>query len=626
MSDVLPITRDPRTERSQRLGIALLLVLVTFAVFSPALSGEFLDWDDDVNLLNNTGWRGLTWDHLRWMATATVMGHYIPLTWLSFGVDHALWGMDARGYHLTNVLLHLGSVVTFFAVALRLLRRAMTVPARASMTGAAVATLFFAIHPLRAESVAWITERRDVLCALFFLLTVLAYLAAQDARDIRRRVLLAASVGAFAAGMASKSIIMGVPLVLLILDVYPLRRLELRLASLRSARTVLLEKVPYVLVAALGAGAAYYVVKTFTTLTTLDVFPWSGRLAMALYTLWFYVATTVVPVSLLPLYELPRHVALTEPRFLAPALAVIALTAVLVALRRRWPAGLAVWACYAVLLAPVAGFVHSGFQLAHDRYSYLSCLGVAVLLGAAVAALLGQQSQHMRPAMRRLALGVTALWIVALGWLTWQQVHVWRTSGSLWAYSADAAPECALCHGNLGAHYLKHDRLAAAVHHANVAIALRPDRTRPHLTLGVAFTKANRLEEAIPHFQAFLADHPRSVDGLVSLGVALLRAGRPQEALAPLYRALTVNPDHVLARVNFASVLVNLGARDAALAEYRVALAIAPESREARYGVGWAFVQFGDTEAARREHAILRTLDAGLAARLEREIGMGRAR
>ncbi|MBM4439948.1 MAG: tetratricopeptide repeat protein [Candidatus Rokubacteria bacterium] len=618
MSHPVSAHSDLRADRRRRLGVALLLALVTFAVFLPALDAEFLDWDDDVNLVQNTGYRGLTLGHLRWMATATVMGHYIPVTWLSFGIDHALWGMNPRGYHLTNVLLHVGAALAFFGVALRLLRRATSAPAGATLAGATVAALFFAIHPLRAESVAWVTERRDVLSGLFFLLTVLAYLAAHEqSTDRRRRLLLAASLGAYAAAMFSKAIVMGLPLVLLVLDAYPLRRLDLR--DWRRARGVLLEKLPYAAVAALGAGAAFYVVKTFTALTTLEAFPWPGRVAMIFYSFWFYVTRTVVPMALSPLYELPPHVSLAQPRFLVPALAVIAATAVLVAVRRRWPAGLAVWICYLVLLAPVAGVVHAGFQLAHDRYSYHSCLGWAVLLGAGVTALAQPLRLVTRP-LRQLALGVTAAWLLALGWLTWQQVHVWRDSYSLWTYAVDADPTCALCHGNLAAHLTNDGDLGHAVHHATVALTLRPDRVRPHLTMGIALTKANRLDEAIPHFATFLAERPQSVDGLVGLGVALLRAGRPRDAIVPLYRALTINPDHVIARVNYASVLVNLGQREAAVAEYRIALSVEPGSREARYGVGWALARFGDTEGARREQAILQTLDAGLAARLERDI------
>jgi Flp pilus assembly protein TadD len=610
-------------ERRRRVAATLMLVLVTFAVFSPALDADFVEWDDHVNLLQNTSYRGLAWSNIRWMFTATVMGHYIPLTWLTLAVDHALYGMDPRGYHLTSLVLHAANVVTFFAVARRLLARAMTLDASARLLGAAGAALFFAVHPLRAESVAWVTERRDVLSGLFFLLTVLGYLAAQDATTPRRRrMLLTASVAAYAAAVMSKAIVMGLPLVLLVLDVYPLRRLDLRLRSLRQSRDVLVEKIPYAIVGLTGAGVAYYVLHAFTLPTAAQAFPWPGRVAMVFYTLWFYVTRTALPVWLSPLYELPAHVSLAQPRFLFPALAVAGVTVGLVLLRRRWPAGLAAWVCYALILAPVSGVVHAGFQLAHDRYSYLSCLGWALLLGGAAGALAGWSSPLVRGRVRGLALAVVAIWMVGLGWLTWQQVQVWRDSYTLWTFAVDSEPRCAICHGNLAAYLANHNELGGAIHHAERAIALRPDRTRPHLMLGIALTKADRLDEAVGHFERFLAERPDSVDGLSSLGVALLRAGRVREAVGPLHRAASLNPDNVLARVNYAAVLVKLGEREAAMTEYRIVLASDPRSPEARYGTGWAHVQFGETDAARREHAILKTLDAGLAEQLAREIAV----
>ena len=311
-------------------------------------------------------------------------------------------------------------------------------------------------------------------------------------------------------------------------------------------------------------------VKTFTRLTSLEAFPWPGRIAMVFYTLWFYVTRTLMPVALSPLYELPAHVSLAEPRFLLPALAVVGVTIALVLLRRRWPAGLAAWLCYAVLLAPVSGPVHAGFQLAHDRYSYLSCLGWALVLGGAVAALAGWRGRGVNPRVRGLALAVTAGWVLALGWLTWQQVHVWRDTYALWTFAIDSDPRCALCHGNLAAYLVNKEDLGGAMLHAATAIDLRPDRTRPHLTLGLALTKSNRLEEAITHFEKFLVDHPESADGLTSLGVALLRTGRTREAAGPLRRAVALKPEHVIARVNYAAALVRLGEREAAMTEYRL--------------------------------------------------------
>ena len=155
------------------------IAAIAVAVFAPALQYGFILWDDDRNLLTNPSYRGLGWAQIRWAFTSAVMGHWIPVTWLTFGLDHTLWGMNAFGYHLTNVLLHAANAVLFYFLARRLLRHGLpTVPAWAITLGASVAALFFAVHPLRVESVVWVTERRDVLSALFYLVTVLAYVQA----------------------------------------------------------------------------------------------------------------------------------------------------------------------------------------------------------------------------------------------------------------------------------------------------------------------------------------------------------------------------------------------------------------------------------------------------------------
>src|SRR5215831_18018451 len=178
------------------MGPALLPFAVgalTFLVFSPAVLNGFVEWDDQVNLLQNSHYRGLGWTQVRWMFTSTLMGHYIPVTWLTFGLDFTLWGMNPLGYHLTNNLIHSVNAALFYLIALRLFGKATALTGGALRTSSALAALFFTLHPLRAESVAWATERRDVLAALFFLLTILMYLGASEAHGRRRSRFIAVS-------------------------------------------------------------------------------------------------------------------------------------------------------------------------------------------------------------------------------------------------------------------------------------------------------------------------------------------------------------------------------------------------------------------------------------------------
>ena len=235
--------------------IPFALAAVTFLAFVPALLNGFVEWDDYKNLFENTSYRGLGWEQIRWMFTSTLMGHYIPVTWLTFSLDYALWGTNPLGYHLTNSLIHAANAALFYLVALRLIAKGTTLTGSALRAGSIMATLFFTLHPLRAESVAWATERRDVLSGLFFLITVLMYLKAAEGEGRRRRRLLVASVACFVLALLSKSIVMTLPLVLVLLDLYPLGRLPLRWGMWReaSARTVLKEKLPYLAIGLAGA-------------------------------------------------------------------------------------------------------------------------------------------------------------------------------------------------------------------------------------------------------------------------------------------------------------------------------------------------------------------------------------
>src|SRR3989454_4517414 len=302
-----PVTRA-LTQRWVYWLVPVLVALVTFAAFLPALHNQFVNWDDDKNFLDNPHYRGLGWSQLRWMWT-THAGHYIPLTWMTLGMDYLLWGMNPVGYHLTSLLLHVTSAVVVFFLARRLLTLALP---RASGRGHALtvsagfAALVFAIHPLRVESVAWATERRDVLSGLFYLLTLLTYLRACE-RGARGRRSYWLSVALFGCALLSKSMAVSLPVVLLILEVYPLRRLggSPRWAGASPPRGFAAHSPP----GPLGPGAPARALParrsprgmvSVAHLSALD------RLAVSAYGLSFYLLKTVVALNLSPLYMLPQ--------------------------------------------------------------------------------------------------------------------------------------------------------------------------------------------------------------------------------------------------------------------------------------------------------------------------------
>src|SRR2546421_4113841 len=293
-----------RKNRSRRLElqhavIPLVIAFSTFAAFLPALQNQFVSWDDAENFLDNPHYRGLGWTHLRWMWT-THLGHYIPLTWMTLGLDYLLWGMNPVGYHLTSLLLHAANAVVFFFVVRRLLTRALPSPSEhgyALAVSSGVAALVFAIHPLRVESVVWVTERRDVLSGLFYLLTILLYLRARE-REERGRGWYWLSVAAFVCALFSKSMVVNLPVVLLILDVYPLRRLGGFVGWWSEpARRIYIEKIPFVLLAAAASAIAVMAQSSVHAAASLAQLSLPGRLVVSAYGLSFYVWKTVVPLN-----------------------------------------------------------------------------------------------------------------------------------------------------------------------------------------------------------------------------------------------------------------------------------------------------------------------------------------
>jgi tetratricopeptide (TPR) repeat protein len=523
------------------------------------------------------------------MATATVIGHWMPLTWLSFGLDYVVWGLRPFGYHLTSVLLHAANAALVCQLAARLLARAApAAPAGARGAGAVAAGLAFAIHPLRVESVAWLAERGTLVASLFLLLALQAHLTAiAAAARPRARWWRAASITAYALALTGKGIVMTAPLVLVLLDVYPLRRLprDPRRWGDRSARVLWSEKLPYLVLGLLGALTAYRAKEAATPLTVLDPATWLGKLA---YGLWFGVYRTLVPVDLSPLYELPQRIYPLAAPFLTAGLAVIAVTVALVLLRDRWPAGLAAWTYYVIAMIPVTAVAHSGFQLTADRYTYLAGLGWALLAGGGVMAL--------ARARRGLAVALVVAVALALGALTWRQAGVWHDSERLWRHAVAVTPDCSVCHAQLGNQALRRGDPATALAHYRRADALRPDRMRMRAGMGEALLRLGQVSEAADQFRRFLVQNPSALPARINWASALLTLGRPREAAEALAGALEAAPAADLARA-----FGDLARRH-------------PDAAIPVLGLVQAHAALGQREAARAAHARLRALDPELAA------------
>lgn len=541
--------QPPREPAPSLVAPAAAVAAATFLAFLPALSNGFVDWDDKPYLLENPGVRGLGLSHLKWMFTTILWGPYMPLTWLSFAVDYQLWGLDPLGYHLTSLLLHALNAAVFYVLARRLLERALAPPPQALALGAAFAALVFSLHPLRVESVAWAFERRDVLSGLFYLLSLLLYVGGS----------LRPSLACYALSLLSKGMGVSLPIILLILDAYPLRRKALK------------EKAPFFLLAG-AAGLIGAIGQVRTPVAEAIVVDAAGRLARASYSLAFYLWKTLWPWPLLPLYEAPVILDPWEGRFLLSAATACALTAAAVLARKRWPAGLACWLGYAATLAPVLGLIPFGHQLAADRYSYLACLPWALLAGAGLVKL------SRRDTTRAAALGGAVA--LCLATLTWRQTRVWRDTIRLWSHAVAFAPAMAIPQHNLGRALAQRGRFGEAIAHYRAALSVNPSYTIAYNSLGWALAARGELEAAEAAYGEALRLKPDYWEALSNLGLCLARQGRLEAAAARLEQAARLSPEVAGVRKNLGLVLHALGRKEDAsrhLLEARRLSARAPD-------------------------------------------------
>jgi tetratricopeptide (TPR) repeat protein len=585
----------------RRAGAPCLIFAAAFLTFLPALNADFVNWDDYDNVVNNTGVHGLGSAQLKWMWTGTVLGHWIPLTWMSFGVNYALGGVNPYGYHLLNLLLHAASATVFFYIVRRLLRAAGAAAAEPGLSvGAGFAALLFAVHPLRVESVVWVTERKDVLCGFFFMLAVLAYLRAAEGETLRRGWTYA-SLAATAAALLAKAAAVPMPAVLLLLDVYPLRR-----ARLYGWRRCLIEKLPWAALGAISGLIALRIVLTSTGVTGYETYGPGSRLAMTAYTFSFYPARWLWPVQLLPLYELPVEVRLLDPRFLIPALAFIAVTALLWALRRVFPAGLAAWTLSVLMLLPISGIVHSGHQLAHDRYSYLSGLGFAALAGGGLARLLDARRQGRVSAViaRSVLAGAAAvLLVLAVG--AWDQSKIWQDSETLWRWSVNLDPDCSICWNNLGTSLTAQNRHPEAEEAFRKAFALRPKRATLASNIATALFGQRKAKEAEDMLHLALSLDKNDTGALANLAAVYSQQGKYALSL-PYYRqAFAQDPRFKGLAPNYSQALVaraaeerRAGGAPAAKALLQEALSVNPGDAEARRQLQALLAEPGGVERA----------------------------
>jgi hypothetical protein len=410
---------------------AVVLVLLVAAAFYPCLSNDFVSWDDQDNFLENPHYRGLGWPQIRWAWTSFRLGVYQPLSWMLLEAQYALFGLRPWGYHLTSLVLYALDMIVLFVLTTVLLERCRSGPPRdrpmVRAFSAGLAVGLFAVHPLRTEVVAWVSCQPYLPCALFAMLAVLAYLRAFPEERSARWGWLTVTFCLFSAALLSKAVAVSLPAVLLILDVYPLRRLGGAPGRWfgPGVRRVWLEKVPFAALSAVFLALACIGRVDQQHLDLVESQGLSARVAQACYGVWFYVIKTVLPRHITAYYPTPERLGLAEAPFFLSLLGTLGVSVGVLVWGRRQPGLAAAWFSYLVILAPSSGLVPIGSQIAADRYSFMAMMGMVVLLAVGLCRVF-RMGRRLDLVGAGLATVATVL-LLGLVHLTRGQCRTWQT-------------------------------------------------------------------------------------------------------------------------------------------------------------------------------------------------------
>ncbi len=566
--------------------VCLVLAAITLALFWRARSFEFLCYDDPTYItLNYHVQSGLNWSGVVWAFSSVYASNWHPLTWLSHMLDFQVWGNHPGGHHLTNVLFHTANVILLFLVLCR-------------MTGAtwrsALVAAFFAWHPLHVESVAWISERKDVLSTFFWLLAVAAYARYAEESKVqspKSKVYYVLSLVSFALGLLSKPMVITLPCVLLLLDFWPLERipnLKLKLSDFPMWRGLVFEKLPFFALASVSAGITLYA--QANTISSVEQSPIDLRLANAVVSYAEYIVKLFWPSRLAVFYPHPDELPIERAGLALLFLAAVSFWSLLQA--RRLPCLVTGWFWFLGTLVPVIGIIQVGQQAMADRYSYVPSVGLFIALIWALA----EWSDHhfrRRQILTLLAGGAVLSCII----LTHIQLGFWKNDTILFSHARDVTSRNFVAYAVLASKKEASDPEGAITDY-NLALAIKPNSTEALFGKGRALLKVGKPEEAIASYRAALEIDPNYPEAHNGLGVILAQRGELAEAETEYRAALKTNPDHLEARLNLALALFKDRQVNEAIAEFNLLLAAQPDSIDALVGLGSALVVSGKPDSA----------------------------
>jgi Tfp pilus assembly protein PilF len=567
--------------------VCLFLVIATFFVYWQVRNFSFVNYDDHQYVTENRNVQdGLTLKSIAWAFTTVHMSNWHPLTWLSHMLDYQLYGMNPGKHHLTNVLFHILNTLLLFLVFRR-------------MTGelwkSGFVAALFALHPLHAESVAWIAERKDVLSTFFWMLTMWCY-ALYVEHSERDRYLLV--VLFFILGLLAKPMLVTLPFILLLFDYWPLNRFQFGSSGDGSYSKqksfnfgLIWEKIPLFLLSTASCVVTYSVQQSGGAVTTLDAIPFNIRIANAVLSYVSYIGKIVWPYKLAVLYPYPEAMPFWEVTGACLVLVFISLLSI--GLIRKSPYFAVGWCWFLGALVPVIGLVQVGLQAMADRYTYVPLIGLSIIIAWGVPDILAGL-RH-----KRIIFAIFTIFVIlAIMIFTWFQVSRWKNSITIFENAIDVTKNNYVAHHKLGEALAVQGETGKAIRHYSEALRIKPDFIAPHLNIGVTLRETGKLNEAIDHFSTVLRLKSDSVEARYELAITLEKRGDIDEAVSHYKETLKINPKYSKAHYNLGNILIKRGKIKEAFTHFAEAIRISPDYAEAYNKIGLMLVRQGKDKKA----------------------------
>ncbi len=626
----------PLNNKSKIGLLCTLLVLLVISVYWQVGRFEFLDWDDTIYITENSAIQsGVTYSGIKWAFSTFHATNWHPITWLSHMLDVQLFGMDAGWHHLSSVLLHIFNTLLLFLV----LTRMTGLIGRSGFVAA-----LFALHPLHVESVAWVAERKDLLSTFFWMLTVYIYAFYIQRPELKRYLLVAVC---FAIGLMAKPMLVTLPLILLLLDYWPLKRFPIRypvdsnavvLGRQSSIAYLILEKVPLLMLSmassvitfiAQDRGGAVTSINDSVAHGSVDAvaigFGWGERISNALLSYTSYLGKTFYPIDLSFFYPFRSDV--QSGLLIQSALLILSISLVAVWLIRHKPYIFIGWFWFIGMLVPVSGVVLVGWQSMADRYTYLPLVGIFIIIAWGLPDLLKRW-----PGCNKILASAAIFSIFACAVLSYIQVGYWRNNLSLYRHAVEATPESAFVHFKLGTTLAEKGAYEAAAVQLEEALRIQPFDLRARFNLGLVLLRSKQFKKAIKHFTEILNRYPsytaaeRQIDIARSMlrqqqmiaavndspeiymqrGMRLEQQGRVQDAILVYQQILQYKPEYIKAHQKLGFLFYRSGRVDEAIMHYKTLRRLQPDSAIVYYNLGLALADKNQLDEAieQYQHAL----------------------